>query len=190
MLTINGKEGLWIIWEWRHSLEKIINGCYEGKKDTWDRKSVWEKKSLEHPTVPIRSWPYHTQGVHAATDVGQSCWLTHKWHSAWAGTFSTFYMYELMESSWTTPKGGRATLVLILLLFKKFIYFNGRLITLQYCDGFAIHWHESAMGTCVPILNPPPTSLPIPCLWVVPEHQLWVPCFMHWTFTGHLFYIW
>ena len=33
-------------------------------------------------------------------------------------------------------------------LFKKykFIYFNWRLITLQYCIDFAIHQHESAMG--------------------------------------------
>ena len=28
----------------------------------------------------------------------------------------------------------------------KFIYFNWRLITLQYCIGFAINQHESAMG--------------------------------------------
>ena len=27
----------------------------------------------------------------------------------------------------------------------KFIYFNRRLITLQYCIGFAIHQHESTM---------------------------------------------
>ena len=41
-------------------------------------------------------------------------------------------------------------------------YFNWRLITLQYCSGFAIHWHELAMGVPVfPILNPPPTSLPM-----------------------------
>ena len=33
------------------------------------------------------------------------------------------------------------------LFFKyKFIYFNWRLITLQYCIGFAIHQYESATG--------------------------------------------
>ena len=67
------------------------------------------------------------------------------------------------------------------------IYFNWRLITLQYCSGFAIHWHESAMGVHVfPILNPPPASLPIPSFGIILVHWPWAPCLMHWTWTGDL----
>ena len=73
----------------------------------------------------------------------------------------------------------------------KFIYFNWRLITLQYCIGFAIHQHESATGIHVfPILNPPPTSFPIPSLWVIPVHQPRASCIMHRTWTGDSFLIW
>ena len=75
--------------------------------------------------------------------------------------------------------------------YYKFIYFNWRLITLQYCLGFAIHQHESATGMHVfPILNPPPSSLPAPSLWVVSVHQPLASSIMHRTWTGDSFHIW
>ena len=54
-----------------------------------------------------------------------------------------------------------------LFFFLSFFYFN-----FFYCISFAKYQNESA--TCIhvfPILNPPPSFLPISSLWVVPVYQ-------------------
>ena len=74
------------------------------------------------------------------------------------------------ESSEPTEK-----IVIFFFLFK-FIYFNWRLITLQYDSGFChtLTWISRGC-TCVPHLEPPSTSLAIASLTVIPGHQPWAP---------------
>ena len=64
-------------------------------------------------------------------------------------------------------------------------------LTLQYCIGFAIYQHESATGIYMfPILNPPPSSLPVLSLWVIPVYQPQASSIVHRTWTGDSFHIW
>ena len=70
--------------------------------------------------------------------------------------------------------------ILFFILF--YLNFIFTYFTLQYCIGFAIHWHESTMGVYeLPILNPPPTPHPYhlsgssPC--TSPKHP--VSCIEH-----------
>ena len=44
--------------------------------------------------------------------------------------------------------------------------------------------------TCVPHPETPPTSLPVPSLWVIPVHQPQASCILHRTWTGDSFHIW
>ena len=76
----------------------------------------------------------------------------------------------------------------ILIFFILFIIIIFYFIILYW---FAIHQHVSTTGVHVfPILNPPPTPLPIPSLWVIPMHQPQAFCILHRTWTGNSFLIW
>ena len=89
-------------------------------------------------------------------------------------------------SVWLLVSFGCFSSVFILLLFCFILFY---FLTLQYCIGFAIYQNESATGIHVfPILNPPPSSLPTPSLWVVPVHQPQASSIMHQTWTGDSFH--
>ena len=78
-----------------------------------------------------------------------------------------------------------------LMFFLFLIYFNWRLITLQYCIGFAIHQHESTMGVHVfPILNPPSHLPPHPIPLGHPSAPalsiLYHASNLDWQFVSHM----
>ena len=76
-------------------------------------------------------------------------------------------------------------LKLISLLYLKANYFTILWWFLPYID-----MNQPRVFMCPPVLNPPPITLPILSLTVIPVHQPRAPCLMHWTRTGDLFHIW
>ena len=95
--------------------------------------------------------------------------------------------YDLAKASAKIAKDAlQAAKEVFIYFFLILFYF----LTLQYCIGFAIYQNESATGVHMfPILNPPPSSLPVPSLWVVPVHQPQASSIVHRTWTGNSFHI-
>ena len=83
------------------------------------------------------------------------------------------------------------SIYLIFFFWYKFIYLNWRLITLQYCIGFAIHWHESATGVHVfSVLSPSSNLSPHPIPLGYPSAPdpsiLYHASNLYWWFISHM----
>ena len=64
-------------------------------------------------------------------------------------------------------ESGLLSLSLFFFKFNLILFLN-----LKHCISFAKHQNESATGIhTLPILNPPPSSLPTPSFWVVPVYH-------------------
>ena len=105
----------------------------------------------------------------------------------------SMFPWEIMENIYCNNRVNVSLSAWVIVINSSRIsfFFFKFFFTLKYCIGFSIHQHESATGVHVfPILNPPPTSLPIPSLWVIPVHQPQASCILHQTWTGDSFLIW
>ena len=78
--------------------------------------------------------------------------------------------------------------IFIYFFFFKFYFIFKLYITVLVLPNIKMNPPQVYM--CSPILNPNPSCLPIPSLWVVPVHQPQASSIVHRTWTGNSFQTW
>ena len=86
---------------------------------------------------------------------------------------------------------------LMTLTFYLFIYFWTSVLLFLFFLLYSIvlvlpyiNMNQPRVYTCSQSWTPPPISLPVPSLWVIPVHQPQASCILHQTWTGDSFLIW
>jgi len=99
-------------------------------------------------------------------------WGKTKKHKSLFGFLSFFFFFRIRR--------------FFLFIFLNFILFFNFTILYWFCH--ISKWNCTGIHV-FPIPNPPPSSLPIPSLWIVPLHQPQASSIVHWTWTGNSFHI-
>ena len=73
----------------------------------------------------------------------------------------------------------------VIIIIINFVWLHYIVLVLSY-----INMNPPRVYTCSQSYNPPPTSLPVPSLWVIPVLQPQASCILYQTWTGDSFLIW
>ena len=136
---------------WNNQNPQGVNAC-NGKQEIWKRKT----KSIVKCTEGVYNFTgKKTKKINRCL---KKCLISIVIRKMLIRTIMRWHL--TLNSVWDIRKGKQQA-------FKNlFIYFNWRIITLQYCDGFAMLQYELAIG--IHVSSPswtllPPPSPPYPC---------------------------